>query len=170
MPSGRARILDSIASQQKRSSKAAATVVQFLAGTGLRISEAQSLRWRDIEPEAFVLRTAKNDELRRVPLTTAAKEALETLRAMFPSGAQDPVFPMKSPRIALANACKRLGLPHLRIHGLRHIFATRTLEAGVDVPTVAAWLGHQDGGALAMRTYSHMIEKHSDQQIHKVRI
>jgi integrase len=31
----------------------------------------------------------------------------------------------------------------------------------VDVPTVARWLGHRDGGALAMRTYGHLREEHS---------
>jgi len=36
---------------------------------------------------------------------------------------------------------------------LRHLFATRCVEAGVDIPTVSRWLNHQDGGALAMKTY-----------------
>jgi integrase len=46
-------------------------------------------------------------------------------------------------------------------HDLRHLFATRCIESGVDVPTVARWLGHRDGGALAMRTYGHLREEHS---------
>jgi len=33
-------------------------------------------------------------------------------------------------------------------HDLRHLFATTCIEAGVDIPTVSRWLGHQDGGAL----------------------
>jgi hypothetical protein len=33
--------------------------------------------------------------------------------------------------------------------------------AVVDVPTVAKWLGHKDGGALAMRTYGHLRNEHS---------
>jgi len=34
-------------------------------------------------------------------------------------------------------------------------------KAGVDVPTVARWLGHKDGGALLMKTYSHLLQEHS---------
>lgn len=34
---------------------------------------------------------------------------------------------------------------------LRHLFATRCIESGVDIPTVLRWLGHKDGGALAMK-------------------
>jgi hypothetical protein len=37
----------------------------------------------------------------------------------------------------------------------------RCIEAGVDVPTVARWLGHVDGGALAMRVYGHLRREHS---------
>jgi len=35
---------------------------------------------------------------------------------------------------------------------LRHLFATRCIESGVDIPTVSRWLGHKDGGALAMKS------------------
>ena len=40
-------------------------------------------------------------------------------------------------------------------HDLRHFFATTCIESGVDIPTVSRWLGHKDGGALAMRLYGH---------------
>ena len=45
-------------------------------------------------------------------------------------------------------------------HDLRHLFATRCIESGVDIPTVARWLGHKDGGALAMKTYGHLRNEH----------
>jgi len=38
-------------------------------------------------------------------------------------------------------------------HDLRHLFATRCIETGVDIPTVSRWLGHKDGGGLAMKVY-----------------
>jgi len=31
----------------------------------------------------------------------------------------------------------------------------------VDIPTVSRWLGHKDGGALAMKTYGHLRHEHS---------
>ena len=37
-----------------------------------------------------------------------------------------------------------LGLPHVRFHDIRHTFATRTIEQGIDVATVAGLLGHAD--------------------------
>lgn len=163
-------IVAHIVAQKKTHSKATAAAVRFLASTGLRISEAQALKWSDIKGGTMALRTAKNDEIRRVPLTASAKAVLEEIRAVIPSSSTDPVLPVKSPRIALENACERLGLPHLRVHDLRHIFATRCIEAGVDIPTIASWLGHKDGGVLAAKTYGHVIEKHSEKQILKVEI
>ena len=52
-------------------------------------------------------------------------------------------------------------MAHVRVHDLRHLFATRCIEAGVDVPTVAKWLGHSDGGVLAMKIYGHLRDDHS---------
>jgi integrase len=46
-------------------------------------------------------------------------------------------------------------------HDLRHLFATRCIESGVDIPTVSRWLGHKDGGALAMKVYGHLRNQHS---------
>ena len=53
-------------------------------------------------------------------------------------------------------------------HDLRHLFATRCIESGVDVPTVSRWLGHKDGGALAMRVYGHLRDHHSTAMAQKV--
>lgn len=69
---------------------------------------------------------------------------------------------------ALKSACRRVGVKALTHHDLRHLFATSCIESGVDVPTVSRWLGHSDGGALAMKTYGHLRQEHSDTQAAKV--
>jgi hypothetical protein len=38
----------------------------------------------------------------------------------------------------------------------------------VDIPTVSRWLGHKDGGALAMKTYGHLRREHSIAQAQRV--
>jgi hypothetical protein len=57
---------------------------------------------------------------------------------------------------ALDRACNKVGTGRITHHDLRHLFATRCIESGVDVPTVSRWLGHKDGGTLAMKTYGHL--------------
>ena len=63
-----------------------------------------------------------------------------------------------------------LGAPgaHFRHHDFRHFFATTCIESGVDIPTVSRWLGHKDGGALAMRVYGHLRQEHSFSAAKKV--
>ena len=157
-----ATVVADILAQKKSHSKVAAMAVELLAYTGLRISEAQSLRWRDIKADHLIVRTAKNDDMRQVPLIPAALDLIGRMKASpLPTEDDDPVLPVKSPRIALENACERLGIDHLRVHDLRHIFATRCIEGGVDLPTLAAWLGHKDGGVLCAQVYGHLCIKHS---------
>ena len=164
-----AGIVSDILVQKKSHSKATAAAVEFLAYTGLRISEGQSIQWRDIKDDHLVVRTAKNDDLRQVPLIPAAKSLLDRLRAAgIPTGANDPVMLIKSPRIALAASCERLGIDHMRVHDLRHIFATRCIESGVDLPTLASWMGHKDGGVLCAQVYGHLCKKHSTAMAGKV--
>jgi integrase len=157
-----AMIVADILGQRKAHSKATAAAVEFLAYTGLRISEAQSVEWRDIKSDHLIVRTLKGDDIRQVPLIPAVKKLIGRLRASeIPTGPDDPVLLIKSPREALAGACERLGIDHLRVHDLRHIFATRCIEAGVDLPTLASWLGHKDGGVLCAQVYGHLCRKHS---------
>lgn len=49
---------------------------------------------------------------------------------------------------------KDTGLPHIRLHDLRHTFATMALQNGVDIKTVSAMLGHYDAG-FTLKTYTH---------------
>ena len=52
------------------------------------------------------------------------------------------------------HAClRRAGLPPRRLHAARHTAASLLNSRGAAVPTIAAWLGHSDGGTLAMRVY-----------------
>ena len=51
-------------------------------------------------------------------------------------------------------------LPWFGFHDLRHMFASRCVMAGIDFMTVAAWLGHSDGGILVGRVYGHLCDTH----------
>ena len=56
---------------------------------------------------------------------------------------------------------QKIDFPKFTHHDFRHFFATTCIESGVDIPTVSRWLGHSDGGALAMRVYGHLQVEHS---------
>lgn len=145
-------------------------VIRFLSQTGLRINEARQLRWSDVK-EGFLSIPAgitKNGRPRAIPFINGLRDTLDRLRNV--SDRSGLVLPQTECRTALYNACRRAGLPKLTHHDFRHLFATRCIESGVDVPTVARWLGHSDGGALLGRLYFHLAGTHSQQQAAKVKI
>jgi integrase len=90
------------------------------------------------------------------------KLLLERLRTERPEAKpSDSVMQVFTCQGALTRACKTVGIKRITHHDLRHLFATLCIESGVDIPTVSKWLGHQDGGALAMKVYGHLREEHS---------
>jgi integrase len=147
-----------------------------LAFTGCRISEAKEIAWRDVDFETgeIVVRGdaetgTKNWELRRVPLIPDARALFQRMRSerAFES-LEEKVFRVAECLNALTRACKKVGIERITHHDLRHLFATRCIESGVDIPTVSRWLGHKDGGALAMKTYGHLRREHSIAQAQRV--
>jgi integrase len=147
-----------------------------LAFTGCRLGEANALEWRDIDfetGEVLVRGDAetgtKNWEVRRVPLIPDARGLFERMRSERASEPLDAkVFLVRRCPKALTYACKQVGTPRLTHHDLRHLFATRCIESGVDIPTVSRWLGHKDGGSLLMKTYGHLRREHSIAQAQRV--
>src|SRR5438552_16403283 len=125
----------------------------------MRLSEANALEWRDVDFEAgeIVVRGdretgTKNWELRRVPLIPDARALFQLMRSERADEPLDAkVFAVRECQKALDRACKKVGTNRITHHDLRHLFATRCIESGVDIPTVSRWLGHKDGGALAMK-------------------
>lgn len=154
--------------------KHGADLVELLAYSGCRLSEATSLRWRDVDFEKGVITITggddgtKNHEQRTAPMTNALRTVLERLRSDPPPQPADFIAKIDSAKNGLAAASHRLGFPRFTHHDFRHFFATTCIEAGVDIPTVSRWLGHKDGGALAMRVYGHLRQEHSLAAIKRV--
>lgn len=169
-------ILLSVESTGSRSAAESRDLIEFLSFVGCRIGEAREVTWGDVKRDEILIRGKENErgrvrtkgvDFRRVPIADRIGRLLER-RRWSGAGPEEKVFSIASPKKALSNACGRLGLPHLRVHDLRHFFATHCIERGVDIPTVAGWLGHKDGGALAMKTYGHVRNEHSRRMGRKI--
>jgi len=68
----------------------------------------------------------------------------------------DKVFKVRECPKATDCAARKVGMARIPHHNLRHFFPAVCIKSGVDIPTVSRWLGHEGGGALAMRTYGHL--------------
>jgi integrase len=152
-----------------RDSRKCAELVRFLAYGGFRISEARNITWADcdFEKSEIIVRGdletgTKNWSVRRVPMIPEMKGLLERLRAgRAEEKVTSPVMQVRECIGAMKRAAKVVGMAKITHHDLRHLFATLCIESGVDIPTVSRWLGHKDGGALAMKVYGHLRDQHS---------
>jgi integrase len=176
----RAQFLDFVEAIRRagaRQSKDCAEFVCFLAYTGLRKGEAKFVTWADVDfenSEIIVrgdpLTGNKNNEVRRVPMIPELRDTLATMReARRIEKESDRVLRVNEAEKSMRAAAKRTGIAHVRHHDLRHLFASTCIESGVDIPTVSRWLGHKDGGALAMKVYGHLRREHSAAQAQRVR-
>jgi integrase len=153
-----------------------ADLVRFLAFGGFRKGEAAKVTWADCNFEKKQIRVrgdavtgTKNWEIRLVPMIPEMKSLLEKLRNKRPDAKPtDSVMLVAECQGAINRGCKAAGIKRITHHDLRHLFATRAIESGVDIPTVSRWLGHKDGGALAMKVYGHLREEHSVLMAEKV--
>jgi len=115
------------------------------------------------------VRITKNAKARWVPFNQSLRGLLEALRAARPDQAQEKtIMGVFECQKSIDRAAKLAGAKRITHHDLRHLFATRCIENGVDIPTVSRWLGHQDGGALCMKTYGHLRDEHSTNEAKKV--
>lgn len=130
-------------------------VLTLLYGSGLRISEALSLRVKEapIKGRDMLRVTGKGNKTRVVPVLPVTRQAIEHYLKLCPAkfGPDDPLFigargKQLSPRIIqlrMARARAALGLPDTATpHALRHSFATHLLGAGADLRAIQELLGH----------------------------
>ena len=148
-----------------------ADYVEFLGYTGARKEEAASVLWGDVDTgrETVTFRKTKNGLPRTNELIAEAGELLNRMKAKRDSVANDErVFRVSEAYGALRSAAATIGIPRISHHDLRDLFATTAIESGVDIPTVADWLGHRDGGALLLERYRKHRDEHAKQAAKKV--
>ena len=157
-------------------SQPCADLVRFLAYGGFRRSEAAQISWSDVDQEKGTIHVhgdpqhgTKSGKARQVPIIPEMGTLLQRLGSLRHHGeTTDRVMQVRECQKAMDRAAAEVGMVRITHHDLRHLFATRCIESGVDIPTVSRWLGHQDGGALAMKVYGHLRDDHSQEMAKKV--
>jgi len=170
------KIVEHVRGGGAATSQGCGDLIEFLAYSGCRINEAARVRWTDVDEDKgrIWISPGKTISGRYVPL-------LEPMRGLFSRIKERPrwfrsetrrgqghILSVAECEEALTSACAKAEAHRITHHDLRHLFATRCIESGIDIPTVSKWLGHKDGGALAMKVYGHLRDEHFDRMAAKV--
>ncbi len=140
-------------------------VAMFLLSTGCRLNEALRATWAQIDRGTRVWRipasNSKSKKIRSVPLNDSA---LEVLSGLDTEGEFEHLFVNRQtgkPYGTIMKVWSRLrakaGLPHLRIHDLRHQYASFLVNSGRTLYEVQQILGHSDPSVT--QRYAHLSSK-----------
>ena len=141
----------------------AVTAVRLLMLTGCRKSEILTLRWSDVDLDAGELHLADaKTGPRAVQLPPTAVELLEALPRrkgspwVFPGNDRDGRYSSGGLDHAWRTVRAAAGLEDVRLHDLRHSFASRALALGETLPVIGKLLGHSDIETTAR--YAHLAQ------------
>lgn len=138
------------------------TCLTVMYACGLRIGEALSLEVTAVDRARQVLRIiGKGDKERLVPLPQPTLEEFEQVwrthhnrRWLFPNRRGDAPLDERVLRRSFAAAAAAAGVPPgITPHALRHSYATRLIENGVDIRVVQILLGHARIATTAIYTH-----------------
>lgn len=129
-------------------------IVAFLIYTGARKCEVLDAKWADINwvHKSWKISINKSNKIRHIPLSDGAVETLMAVKAKSDLASQnDYIFanphtgkPFRSFFYSWDAARQRAGMPELRVHDLRHSFASFLVNAGRSLYEVQELLGHAD--------------------------
>jgi integrase len=142
-----------------------AQLVRLLLLTGCRVSEIKNARWSWLQGSVLVVppeahKTGQDGHARIVHLPPAALDVLEQLRAasttqwIIQGGGDHPLVGYRKLWLELLAAA---GISQLRIHDLRHSYASMAVSAGLSLPQIGGLLGH--ASPLTTARYAHLVDE-----------
>ena len=160
--------------------------------TGLRVGELLALEWSDIDLSRGMLTVSKTcrdcwqngvyTKLVDTPKTSNSRRNIPVPRQLLPqlraikrqsksryviSGTEGEDVPVRSYQRSFERMLENLRIPHKGIHSLRHTFATRALECGLDVKNLSEILGHKNP-EITLKRYAHSFMSHKTAMMNKL--
>ena len=155
--------------------------------SGLRIGELIALQWSDIDFTKGILTVSKSchdgkngliiDEPKNatshrvIPLPRQLLPILKAIKkksdSPFVVSANGKSVFVRSYQRSFELLLKKLNIPHKGFHSLRHTFATRAIECGMDVKTLSEILGHKNP-TVTLNRYAHSLMEHKADMMNKL--
>lgn len=137
----------------------AIAAIRLLLLTGARAGEILSLRWRDVDFERGILNLADSKTgAKKVVLGAAALAVLADVKRIgdYVVAGADPEKPRSDLKRPWSRITAHAGLEGVRLHDVRHSFASVSAAAGMGLGMVGKLLGHSSPNTTAR--YSHLAD------------
>jgi integrase/recombinase XerD len=141
-----------------------AALLYFLYASGVRISECLALKKEDIDGEWLLVRHAKGDKERLVPVAKVALDALKRYQDALPFTNDFLWCNYKGDKLSRISAFK-ITQKYLNVspHVLRHSYATSLITGGADLRVVQELLGHSS--LITTQIYTHIQKQHLSETV-----
>ena len=145
--------------------------IWMLISTGCRLNEVLTLPWKDVhlEDDYIYLKDSKVG-VRTIPLNTKAKQIFLSLKKQegnpYVFCGKYSGMSLKTLNGAWRKVRALAGIPDVRIHDLRHSYASFALKQGIDLYTISKLLGHKNIATTAR--YAHLELEHLKKATNKV--
>ncbi|MHB1679813.1 MAG: tyrosine-type recombinase/integrase [bacterium] len=133
-------------------------LITFLIYTGCRKGEALNLKWDNIDTNNGIIAIkATKTKYDRIPISKPLKELLSGIEKhqdceyVF----NDKGKPLGDFKRSFHTACRNAGLKDMRIHDLRHVFASKMVMGGTSLYITGELLGHRT--TQMTKRYSHLV-------------
>lgn len=142
-----------------RTSPYAIAALRFMLLSGVRVGEALSLRWEwiDVERSCIFMPDSKTGQ-KVIPLGAAALDLLESVPRLagnsYVFAGKMPGKPIHNLRGPWEHIRDIAGLEGVRMHDLRHSWASQAAAAGLSLPIIGAVLGHSE--PVTTQRYAHL--------------
>lgn len=160
--------------------------------TGLRIGELLALEWTDIDFNKKTIKINKAcfdgkdnygnfgritstpktfSSSRVIPIPNRLlpylKETKRNCSSRYVINKGEKIISVRSYQKAFASLLRKLEIKHKGFHSLRHTFATRALECGMDIKTLSEILGHKSP-TMTLSRYAHSLTEHKIDMMNKL--
>lgn len=161
--------------------------------TGLRIGELLALEWNDIDFQKGIINVCKSchdgkddsgkfARITDTPKTETSQRVIPFPKQLIPylrnlkkdsnsvfvvASDSDKLISVRAYQRSFELFLKRLHIPHKGFHSLRHTFATRALECGMDVKTLSEILGHKNAN-VTLNRYVHSLMEHKREMMNRL--
>lgn len=159
--------------------------------TGIRIGELLALKWNDIDFQKDMLSVTKSchdnwdgngyhkiiekpktkSSIRLIPIPRQLMPYIKKIKKLTPEeyvvNGRNQLVSVRAYQRSFEVLLKKLGIEHKGFHSLRHTFATRALECGMDVKTLSEILGHKNA-TVTLNRYAHSLMEHKSAMMNKV--